>query len=698
MLTARIIVLMISLSMVLVIAAFIGCSPDRTGTALSNAQPQVFMVNTPPDEAQFSRNPDLNWYATDIDGFITMFRYTVVLESLMVINGQRVPPDDFARLATEKQMGWDTLRVDLDHPQSTARVRLYANVDFPIDSFVTQYFFIQAQDDQELKSDIRWRMYSRNNHYPNTHFRTGNVFINAKSPDSPMGGITLDWDGADSVDWGRALPPLEYEWRLFGPFEENSIVYVNLVDENCVYDPVGDSFFNCIQVPVLDIEHLPPAVGNKAQPLVHSKGPNFANDPNDVWVTDRETTIYDVYKGMNLTETSKYRFIFWVRARDDGYVPDPTPSFGQFYVAEALFERNVAVIDETGYTTRQGRWGPRDLDTVKACYFNYIHKAGYTDFDTVTGKDFFFTTNKKNDLVSVDSAGLVNRWPDLLDILKHKVIIFNNDDAEGGPNETTFGLLQWAFFGLDMGSSGACFSRNLGDATRNNVRGTPITKSLTFQLHFGISQVVVEGWLRGVFLDPFHPIFNEEFIGAYANLEGYPNVMVDYGPPEIVGTDTIRSLLDLRYPRLFLDSTHVMMGLPEVGVGTRTTFAAPLYLYLSKDGDRSIFNGKVNAVAQQIGDMRSVCFMFTPLAMDTINMQVVFDKVLPWLTAKFGSSSSEGMKIPTYQPREASYEERQRRIAEFLEYMSFYASPEEQEAFGATLPPLEVYPDGGGGK
>ena len=85
-----------------------------------------------------------------------------------------------------------------------------------------------------------------------------------------------------------------------------------------------------------------------SQPLAHSQGPSYASNPADVWVTDQQTTIYDVFKDVpNITKTSQYKFVFWVRARDDGYVPDPTPSFSQFLVVEALFEKSVAVFDET---------------------------------------------------------------------------------------------------------------------------------------------------------------------------------------------------------------------------------------------------------------------------------------------------------------------------------------------------------------
>ena len=693
---ARTFCILISLLALLVATFYIGCAPDRTGTAAPNARPEVFFVNTPPDSAQFSRNPELNWYATDIDGYIKFFRHAVVVDSMLLVNGEKVTPEQFAEQATDAQFGWDTLIVDLDHPQSTATIRLYANVDFPVDSFVVQHFFIQAQDDRNALSDIKWRMYSRNNHFPNTHFRSINEYINAPDPSSPAPGIYLNWGGADSTDWGRAEPPLEYEWRLYGPFNADDVIHVNLVKENCIYDPTADSFVNCIDVPVLDIENLPPAIGDMPQPLVHSKGPNFANDPSDVWVTETQTTIYNVFADLNLKKTSKYRFVFWVRARDDGFVPDPTPSFSQFFVYEAKFENSIMVIDETGYDTRNGRWGPKSINRAKAYFYNTIRAAGYEDFDTIwyrdirRPKDYFYSAQKAGigdtSYIPTDTGRPSPIRPELIDVLGHRVMVFYNDDAEIGPKEGEFGLLRVTYQGLDMGASAWMLARNLGNAGMQTRPGAEMGMSLTFSLRFGISMVVAEGWLYRVFMEsPGNPRFNEQYIGAYSNIQGFPNLMVDYGEG---------SRLDTLYPRMFLNPLHVMSGLPEIGVGTRTAFATPAYLYLSKDGDLSFFHGKVNGVIQQLGDMRTACFMFTPLSIEPEPMQQVFNTVLPWLSEKFEQSPSPSLKSVTgYESGFSSIEERRSRIRQFLEYATHYATPEEKEAWGVgDLPPFEVTP------
>lgn len=183
--------------------------------------------------------------------------------------------------------------------------------------------------------------------------------------------------------------------------------------------------------------------------------------------------------------------------------------------------------------------------------------------------------------------------------------------------------------------------------------------------------------------------YNEEFIAAYPNVAGYPRIELDYGP------DSRMDTLYYRFPYRGILATHVCTGLPEVGVGKRTQYAAPLYLYESKDGAASIFNGKVVGVAQQIGDVRSACFMFTPLAMKQDSMPVLFNIMMQWLEAKFvggGAKSSMSFNIPAYSSASASIPERRARLKASAEYMQKYADPEYLKSIGLTLPPYKVSP------
>lgn len=694
--SARVVYIAVFLAALLVVAAMFGCSslePKRSGTAVQNQPPEMFIVNIPPDGAQFSRNPELRWYATDKDGFIDFFRYAVVVESLMVVNGHPASPEEFIANATDQQFGWDTLRVNLDNPQSTATVRLYANVDFPVDSFVNQYFFIQAQDDKGAKSEIKYRRYSRNNHYPNTKFRPGLFYINAKDASSPAPGIDVNWQGFDSTDWGRAEPPLEYEWRLYGPFDPKDPVYVKLVKENCIYDPTGDSFVACIDVPVLDLDNLPPAVNDVPQPLVHSEGPNYANDSTDVWVTDNRATIYNVYKDADLDTTSRFKFIFWVRARDDGYTPDPTPAFGQFPVYEAKFERPLLILDQTFYLNTAGREAPESLYIAQRYFDTLMSNYGYGDtlFDTI--KDYRMKAEVVDYYPGAIKTDTLKRKATFMDIFSHRVLFLYNDGVVGELNESRdFGFMWWVFQGMDMGASGWIMARNIaggGQGYRNDL----IDKTAEFAGKFGISQVNVEAWYGTASRSlpppgqPANIDYNEEFIAAYPNVAGYPRIELDYGPNSRLDT------LYYRFPYRGPLATHVCTGLPEVGVGRRTQYAAPLYLYESKDGASSIFNGKVVGVAQQINDVRSACFMFTPLPMKQDGMQELFNMMMEWLEAKFvGGGEKSGLSIPSYSSASMSIPERRARLKASAEYMQEYADPEYLKSIGLTLPPYKMSP------
>jgi hypothetical protein len=723
-LAARKIPIFLLVSILLLMAVFAGCGPDRSGTPFENQKPIVYIANTPPDGARFSRNPDLNWYATDIDGFISFFRYAVVVESLLTINGQQVSVEDFADQATDDQFGWTVLEVDLDHPQSTATVRLYANVDFPVDSFVNQYFFIQAADNLGALSDMKWRRYSRNNHYPNTHHRGSRVYINAKNDESPAPGIQVTWSGADSTDWGRAIPPLEFEWRLYGPFLDTAKIFVNIAKENCRWDPDADSFTNCIDVQVLDLDALPPAVGDLPQPLMHSKGPGYDTDSTDVWVTDEEATIYDVFKDLeSLTKTTQFKFIFWVRARDDGFVPDPSPAFSQFLVLEALFERDVAVSDETYYARRAGRWHPDSVQLVKGIFQNYIntalddiHSGDYIPFDTFTRFDYVveqggYPPDVTTDFFSITPTPYWNypgspQWgsvrPNRVDLLSHKVHIFFNDDATGGPDENpTSGLLSHVYFAMDMGSSGWFMGRNLANGNQSREPGTE-ELSADFAEHFGMTHIYHEGWFwasMGRIVCPEHlpPIWNQQFIGCYSLVpEIFPDIdiNIDYLTDRYIKLDKDKFTQQSPFvDTLFLDA------MPEVGAGTRSSNATAVYLYRSKHGTLSLLNGQVMGVAQSIGDMRSVAVTFTPIATDSVQTQQMFTSVLIWLTDKWLSAQGAAKVTPGIFAKGSApnnLAERRQRIRDYFERVEQEAQqhPELLQQLGIVIdPPVVRYKD-----
>jgi len=662
-----------------------GCT-DRKGTAVSNRPPHIAIVNTPPDDAIFSRNPELYWYATDIDGYITYYRYAVIPKEELLIGNTPMTPEEFIDLADDKMYPWDTAWLSLDNPQSHATIQLYADLEDPVQSNVEQYFFIQACDDGGLMSEICWRKYGRNNHYPNTHHRADAVYINAPDDQSPAPGIHVSWAGADSLDWGRTEPPLDYEWRLYGPFEKDAPIYVNIAMEDCITVPGEDDPIDCREVPVLDIDRLPDAIAGLPQPLRRSQGPHFAGDTNDVWVTDLETTIYGVFNGLgDLTKTSQYKFIFWVRTRDDGFLPDPTPAFSQFLVIEAKFEKDVAVLDETDYRP-VSRWYPKDLAQSKSIYYDYINTAlerihgfGARPFDTVTTTAPGAPPDYRTDYFFMCTAtGTDSLYPDLIDLLSHKVILYYNDDAVDGAYDS---LMAYACFAMDMGASGWAMGRNLVNADEPQSEG-PVIMDENLRTHFGIESIDYEGWLfhslyRYTSNYPgstcetrIRPQWNEQYIGCEAlHPELFPAVDMDM------------DFLNERYRYLdenmfiiFGEDTfcvkpqrHVLDAMPEVGTCVRTNQALPVYLYKSKYGDLSKYSGKVMGVALDNSAFRSAAFLFTPIATEREQTIDMFTATLSWLTEGFGDQGATAAKISNRScSAQYTVEQRRNNVRRFL--------------------------------
>ncbi len=685
--TARKYILAAPIILVAIMLLLVACEPDRSGTAATNQPPAIQIVNTPPDGTSFTRNPVINWYGTDIDGFVDIYRYTVIREKHMVIGDRMVSAEEFAdsidagyqfpefqndSLDTDTldiPPAWEILDVDLDNPQNSATINLFADTEFPVDSLVDQYFFVQAIDNQGAYSDVAYRLYSRSNNYPNTRFRRlNNVFINAKNEQSLANGITVTYRGFDSADYGRTEPPIEYEWRLYGPFDRDASVIVNQVVEDCLYDPIDDEFFNCDTNAVLDINNLPPAIGNVPQPLRQSFNP----ENGTVWVSDTLQKIYDVFDQLpSITETEQFKFVFWVRARDDGFLPDPTPSFGIFYVIEAKFERDVMVLDATSMRTTVN-WGCLSTDTTKTYLHNVINTSlndiyggplpgSENRFDTtalqlVNGQfarkyDYFPGADRKS--WGGSTVGWVNKPPRLLDILSHKVLLYFKLDPNAGnlvrwfPNLASDNNLRFSYsvFALQNGASAMAMIRNASGAPDRSLGFTQVFGD-TIQYYFGVESHTPENWLAysiGAVSFPvpcqFQAIWNEEFIGAEAIENSIvPSISID------------QDLIDARYVELdsisFLRGAcanltggvirpYTPFGLPDVGSCVRGPNSIPLQLYQSRFGSASSLNGRVVSVAKDFGENKSIWCCFTPISIPEDQSIEFFSASLEWLMERW---------------------------------------------------------------
>lgn len=485
-----------------------------------------------------------------------------------------------------------------------------------------------------------------NNHPPQTYIMADWLYANAAGPDSPCPGIAFSWY---ATDYYSPVNDFEYEWRLYGPFLDTATIPTTDIAENCYYDPWGDSFV-CDSVTILDLDAIPPTLMGIPQPVVRSQGPSFPGDPTDVWTTDTTTTIYDVLNGLPSDTSRQYQYVIWVRARDDLDLPDSSAAFHPIFVIDPKFEKDIAVFDETYYTVQTGRWAPRNRDTVKAYFFDLFRDQGYLTFDTAQGGDYFY----RNDVHPYE--------PRLLDYVSYRTIVYYHDDVVAGPDITSFGVMPGIFLAIDAGASCWAMVRGLGGATQNTLPNTVVNLSDDFARHFGVRNAALEGWFGQIWAAFPESHYNEQFIGAHPVDGALPQIDVDF------------ALVDSRYPRFVLDTSHVMVGQPEIGCCTRTADAVPIYVYESRlPADSSPYFGKVCAVYCETDGMRTSLWQFTPLAMD----QQAISEAAAMMFNFLDPGSQPGGALSRTAIRN-----RRERIQRFMHHLSQYAPLGVLEKYG----------------
>lgn len=198
-----------------------GCSKEISGPPRVNQPPHVQFVNIPVEGTQFSADTSIYWYGTDVDGFIRYYRYAVV-ESSMVA---RLAGDDIVAFVANHpdSIDWTVLEVTLQNPQTSARIKLKADSLDPVRSFVASYIILQAIDNLGAESEVAFRLFKKNNHFPETTigFVTfHDPYVNARDSSGVLEGVRMTWSATDPIDYPRNPPPFQYRWRCFGPFSK----------------------------------------------------------------------------------------------------------------------------------------------------------------------------------------------------------------------------------------------------------------------------------------------------------------------------------------------------------------------------------------------------------------------------------------------------------------------------------------------
>jgi hypothetical protein len=197
-----VLVLLITLCCLVLAVMFVaGCAKKLEGNAYENEKPVVWFVNVPPEGARSSVNPIVNWYGQDRDGQIDFYRYVVVRED--VIGDSLGKPSDWnpvnqplsgveVQLFVDNYLSnmadsvWTILNVEAEatDPHSSNIIPMSAQMDDPVRTFVPQFVFVQAFDDEGQGSDIVFRRFLRNDNPPATRivgFIDNFPYINSES-------------------------------------------------------------------------------------------------------------------------------------------------------------------------------------------------------------------------------------------------------------------------------------------------------------------------------------------------------------------------------------------------------------------------------------------------------------------------------------------------------------------------------------
>ena len=319
--------------------SFSGCGNlEIEGPELVNIEPWVKWAIVPSDSMVHSFNPALNWFGGDQDGQINDYIYGVFEGDYM---------DSVARetsLEIPDTLTWISLG-----NVTSATIPLFASPDSS--DTVGQYVVLQAIDDSGDTSLIINRYLYRTNNRP-----TCIVTV----PDEPewvlpettstWSGISVSWEGGDSLDYTGAQPDFLWEVAIYGPYADSASAHNDTVD----FDPSTAPFWYAL------------ADGDVIEATSYS-------------FTDLITGFYIVY----------------VRNFDDANVPS-VPALGIFEVYEPHWIRHpneakdILLYNNSTFNPLPGNlpsgsgWG----DSVQAFYVDVLDNAGIASdkwdwFDTL---------------------------------------------------------------------------------------------------------------------------------------------------------------------------------------------------------------------------------------------------------------------------------------------------------------------------
>jgi hypothetical protein len=338
-----------------------GCGKlERKGTSAANVPPKVYFANIPPVGTKFSTNPEVHWFGTDIDGFITAYQYAVMVKDSVFSRWDSVaqvksllhdiPPDSVSwvdQITLMDMLGTHAVAEPGGH---TRDVMMYADT---VDTIYTpQYIFLRAVDNRGAVSEVEHLMLSRNNHRPKALIDMVDSATQAaftakghyclEETTATWKGISISWKGWDSLDYpeARIQPDFQFKWELVGPFEDSL---------ESPFEPETTASF------VVDSSLDSALISGKWHPLR--------------WVSEKT----HVFKGLENSGDLGYGWYqLRVRARDDALVSHDTAATLNFRILKPEFRyadslsKTILVVDATAYRNMDG--GAADPGDVRPFY------------------------------------------------------------------------------------------------------------------------------------------------------------------------------------------------------------------------------------------------------------------------------------------------------------------------------------------
>jgi len=582
-----------------------GCGElNNSGDPPPNFPPKVFLANIPIDSASFLFNPEIHWYATDRDGYITKYRYNVVTFDDMVFDGGNVCPECYIEQSRQNgYQGWTEIVVGEVPVSTSGTVRLFAHEN--PDSFVSQCFFIQAEDNFAARSEVVFRVLKRANHLPDTEVQSIESPVIAGTCSEScfqLSGISVQWSGSDELDYPGKQPDFEYYWAVYGPFEE-------------VDDTVGIIWDN------YEVDH------------------SWNRDSTDVWTTSTFGSLTNLFRGLDsIDSTLMGYFVFKVTCRDDAFAEDPTPAVSVFEAIQPACERGILLIDNSLYWphTPGTLWAECDPcctfggELMTERYFPYwrhlFEEAGYP-------VDSIYHGLKGNTEFDIPPA------KDL--ITRYKLVVMINE-AYYYTYESNQPWFERLAEYMDIGGKVMVMGRNqFGVILDGPPAIIPLSSSSIASNYFTIegqySANWITSWLNFIIACTIEHS-NEEFIGAGSLVSGLPDLNTSfehleeyYGNAGFRGCDGNPYNYDMWCEYGDTPFTpYPYRGVPAVNFYESSGQGQGIYLAFSTYGSEGDIDGGVCGVRYDTGCYKSAAFGFPLYAIEEEDAIGLLKGMIDW--------------------------------------------------------------------